>query len=464
MSPLISPESLLGILADPTQAERTVLCDVRWYLADPGRGRQDYDAAHLPGARFVDLHTELAAPVDPDGRGGRHPLPSVADFTAMLGRLGVTPDHRVVAYDAAGGATASRLWWMLRSIGHRADLVQVLDGGIGAWTTAGGATTAVTPTVGATVYPDPGRGWSGTVDAGGIRAALAEGRTVIDARAAERYRGEVEPIDPRAGHVPGAISRTHLDHVGADGRMRPAADLAERFAGLAERPVVYCGSGVTACHDLLALEIAGVAGAELYAGSWSDWVSDPDRPVALGDDPGRVTFRPLRREDLPMLGRWLATPHVARWWEHDPSPEAVEADFGPGIDGDDPVEYHVILLDDRPIGMIQRYRYRDEPAWLAAVSVVPGTDEHCGGIDYLIGEPDLVGRGIGTEAVAAFVADTWRSWPEIVALVVDVDPENRASWRVLERSGFRRVWEGELDSPDPRDHGVSIVLRLDRPA
>jgi RimJ/RimL family protein N-acetyltransferase/rhodanese-related sulfurtransferase len=339
----------------------------------------------------------------------------------------------------------------------------VLDGGLAAWLDAGGGLAEELPAIEPTVYPHPGHDWTGTVDADGLRAALAAGRPVVDARAGERYRGEVEPIDPRAGHVPGAVSLPHLDHVGDDRRFRPPADLAARFAGLGAHPVVYCGSGVTACHDLLALEIAGVTGAELYAGSWSDWVSDPDRPVATGAEPGRVSFRRLQRADLPMLGRWLAAPHVARWWEHDPSPEAVEEDFGDGVDGADPVEYHVILLDDREIGMIQRYRYRDEPEWLAAVSVVPGTDDRCGGIDYLIGEADLVGRGIGTEVIAAFVADTWRAWPDVVTLVVDVDPENRASWRVLERNGFRTVWEGELDSPDPRDHGVSIVLRLDRP-
>lgn len=262
-------------LAERLTGDDVVVCDVRFYLTDHGQGRREYDAGHLPGAVFVDLHTELAG----GPGGGRHPLPEVGAFTDLLGRLGIEPRHAVVAYDSAGGAIASRLWWMLRSIGH--SQVSVLDGGFPAWVASGREVTAEVPSRASTIYP-PARSWTGTVGADDVAQGAAFGATVIDARAPERYRGETEPIDARAGHIPGAINLYHGDNLGPDGRHRPIAELAQRFTGVGESPIVYCGSGVTACHDLLALSLVGIAGARLYPGSWSEWSSDPDRDVATG--------------------------------------------------------------------------------------------------------------------------------------------------------------------------------------
>ena len=272
---LISVAGLAEHLADPDAHGPIVICDVRFHLADVGQGRREYDAGHLPGARFVDLHTELAG----GPGGGRHPLPPVADFIALLGRLGVTPATLVVGYDSAGGATASRLWWMLRSIGH--GRAAVLDGGIQAWVAAGQPLTDEVPADAPSRYPAPADvAWTGIVSADDVAQGIDFGATVVDSRAAERYRGEVEPIDPQAGHIPGAINRFHGENLGPDGLHRPVAELAERFAGLGTSPIVYCGSGVTACHNLLAMSLAGINQARLYPGSWSEWSSDPDRPVA----------------------------------------------------------------------------------------------------------------------------------------------------------------------------------------
>lgn len=252
-----------------------VVCDVRFHLADHDQGRREYDAGHLPGAVFVDLHHDLAG----GPGGGRHPLPTIVDFIDLIGRIGITPRSLVVAYDSAGGATASRLWWMLRSVGH--SQTAVLDGGLPAWVAAGfGLTTDVHRPV-PSVYPGPPE-WTGVADADAVTDSLAIGGVVIDARAPERFRGDDEPIDPRAGHIPGAINRFHGDTLAPDGTHRPVAELARTFADVGSRPVVYCGSGVTACHDLLALSLVGVTQARLYPGSWSEWSSDPDRPVATG--------------------------------------------------------------------------------------------------------------------------------------------------------------------------------------
>ena len=249
-----------------------VVCDVRWYLTDPAQGRRDYDSAHLPGAVFVDLHSELAG-----GPGeGRHPLPNIGGFTALLGRRGIGRHTMVVAYDDAGGAIASRLWWMLRSIGH--GRVAVLDGGYSAWTAAGLPVTSDSGAPRTVLYPAVD-GWAGTVSADEVAATIARGGDVIDARASERYRGEIEPIDPRAGHIPGARNLPHLGNLATDGTHRSPADLAARFGDVGDNPIVYCGSGVTACHDLLAMTIAGIAGGRLYPGSWSEWSSDPERTV-----------------------------------------------------------------------------------------------------------------------------------------------------------------------------------------
>ncbi|MEJ7562994.1 MAG: GNAT family N-acetyltransferase [Ilumatobacteraceae bacterium] len=175
-----------------------------------------------------------------------------------------------------------------------------------------------------------------------------------------------------------------------------------------------------------------------------------------------ISFRPLVRADLEMLGGWLARPHVQRWWQHDPSPDAVERDFAVSIDGDDPTHLFVIVLDDRPIGMIQRYRIDDNPEWVDTLSVVDIPPAALG-IDYLIGEVELTNRGIGSEAIAAFVARSWHEVPESSAIIVDVDPDNRPSWRVLERAGFVRIWTGNLAAPDPRDAGPAHIFRLDPP-
>ena len=258
--------------------EPVAICDVRFYLTDHEQGRREYDAGHLPGAQFVDLHTELAGGTG----GGRHPLPTVEQFTALLGRLGIEPATHVVAYDSVGGATAARLWWMLRSIGH--SQASVLDGGLPAWVAAGHPLTADIPAPTPITYPTR-PGWTGVSDADAVADALRFGGTVIDARAPERYRGEHEPIDAQAGHIPGAVNRFHGDNLTADGSHLPLPELAQRYAGVGQAPIVYCGSGVTACHDLLALALVGVTQARLYPGSWSEWSADPDRPIAVGDEP-----------------------------------------------------------------------------------------------------------------------------------------------------------------------------------
>ena len=268
---LISVDELASRIDDPD----VVVCDVRFHLDDHGRGRREYDTAHLPGARFVDLHVELAGGTG----GGRHPLPPVDEFVTLVGSLGITAAATVVAYDSAGGGTASRLWWMLRSIGH--GRVAVLDGGYPAWIAAGH------PVTDAHVQPVPttyggASGWTGVVDIDAVAEGVRLGATLIDARAPERFRGEIEPLDARAGHIPGAINRFHGDTVGADGLHLPTAELAAQFADVGSSPIVYCGSGVTACHDLLVMSTIGLPGARLSPGSWSEWSADPDRPSATG--------------------------------------------------------------------------------------------------------------------------------------------------------------------------------------
>jgi thiosulfate/3-mercaptopyruvate sulfurtransferase len=277
VQPLTSVNRLAQRLDADGATDDLVLCDVRWYLTDAGRGRREYVEGHLPGAVFVDLHHDLAG----GSGGGRHPLPAPADFAGLLARLGIDPSSEVVAYDDSGGAVAARLWWMLRSIGHRA--VSVLDGGFRAWQSAGLPVTSELPDRPPRAYPVPD-GWTGIATLDDVAAASRAGRAIVDARAAERYRGDVEPIDPRAGHVPGAINRPHADNLDPDGRLRPPAELAARFDDVGDDPIVYCGSGVTACHDLLAMVVAGREDGVLYPGSWSDWSSDPDRPASTGDE------------------------------------------------------------------------------------------------------------------------------------------------------------------------------------
>ena len=251
-----------------------VIADVRWYL-DGRSGREAYDRGHIVGARFVDLDVDLSGPATTGG--GRHPLPSPGDFAAAMGRLGIGDDTAVVAYDDVGGVIASRLWWMLDCLGCEA---AVLDGGIDAWT--GSLQTAEPSWSPATFTARP---WPterlATIDE--VDAARSDPAfVVIDARSVERYRGEPNSIDPRFGHIPGAVSMQVGDNL-SDGRLLPATELRDRYAqaGAADRQVIaYCGSGVSACHDLLAIRRAGLGDGRLFVGSWSAWGSDPDRPLA----------------------------------------------------------------------------------------------------------------------------------------------------------------------------------------
>ncbi|MFE5241791.1 MULTISPECIES: sulfurtransferase [unclassified Streptomyces] len=274
MKPIISASEYMSESAGPRPP---VLLDVRWQLGGPN-GRADYEAGHLPGAVFVDLDSELAGP---PGGGGRHPLPDPEEFGAVMRRAGVGSRTPVVVYDGGQGWAAARAWWLLRWTGHGD--VRVLDGGLAAWT--GELTTAVPHPAEGDFRPEPGA--LGLLDADGA-AALARSGLLLDARAAERYRGDVEPIDRVGGHIPGAVSAPTTRNVEDDGRFLPAAELASRFSALGAdggtEVGVYCGSGVSGAHQVLALEIAGQRAA-LYAGSWSEWSSDESRPVATGPEP-----------------------------------------------------------------------------------------------------------------------------------------------------------------------------------
>jgi thiosulfate/3-mercaptopyruvate sulfurtransferase len=274
---------------DPPEAPATGgplrIFDVRWYLDLARRGRDAWRAGHIPGAAFLDLDEHLSAPGGGRGlRAGRHPWPSEEQFARAMGAAGVEPGVRVVAYDDASGSVAARLWYLLRAHGH--DDVAVLDGGIAKWVAEGRPVETDEPTIGPVVF-------TGRLRPGFVidKAAMVAGHRrglVLDARAAERYRGEAEPIDPRAGHVPGARNAPWTDNVTADPvpLLRPAAELRRRYEALGAGSgdaIVYCGSGVTACHDLLALHLAGLRGT-LYAGSWSEWSSDPSLPAATGEE------------------------------------------------------------------------------------------------------------------------------------------------------------------------------------
>ncbi|MFJ5927321.1 sulfurtransferase [Kitasatospora sp. NPDC092948] len=274
-SPLITAAELAAALDSP---HPPVLLDIRWQLGGPP-GAEAYAEGHLPGAHYLDLDHELA---DPPGPAGRHPLPATERLTAALRRAGVTTTRPVVAYDAGPSLSAARAWWLLRWAGHPD--VKVLDGGLAGWLAAGNALSTGTPASGDGDFTvDPGH--LPTVDATGA-AELARTGLLLDARAGERYRGETEPIDPRAGHIPGATSAPTTENLATDGRFLPPADLAARFAALGvtdpSTTAVYCGSGVTAAHQLLALELAGHQGAALYPGSWSEWSANPENPVAVG--------------------------------------------------------------------------------------------------------------------------------------------------------------------------------------
>jgi thiosulfate/3-mercaptopyruvate sulfurtransferase len=274
---LVQPEAVAAL----GQAE-VVLVDCRFSLADPGAGKRAYRESHLPGARYAHLDRDLSGPGT--GGGGRHPWPDARAFTRTISAWGISPRSRVVAYDAGDGAHAARLWCLLRMLGHEA--VAVLDGGWARWTSLGLPVDADLPFPAPVPY-DARFERAGLLDADATARHLAGGGLLVDARAPERFRGEVEPLDPVAGHVPGAINRPYAANL-EDGRFKPAAQLRMEFEALlgGRSPhdlVAMCGSGVTACHHLLAMAHAGLHGAGLYTGSWSGWVSDPGRPVATGD-------------------------------------------------------------------------------------------------------------------------------------------------------------------------------------
>jgi thiosulfate/3-mercaptopyruvate sulfurtransferase len=267
---------------------RVAVIDCRFDLTDPEAGRRAYLKGHIPGAHYADLNKDLSAPISPNS--GRHPLPTPQDFAATLSGWGIGTATQVIAYDDAGGSFAARLWWLLRWLGHRS--VAVLNGGIKAWSAAGG--TLQSGEEKPLSKQIPGSRISARADSAavigtdGIAGFLTDPENLlVDARAAERFAGSVEPIDAVAGHIAGAVNHPFLANLAPDGRFLPAPELKRLWdARLAGRNVSHvaamCGSGVTACHNLLSLEVAGLGGAKLYAGSWSEWIRDPNRPVARG--------------------------------------------------------------------------------------------------------------------------------------------------------------------------------------
>ena len=266
MGPLTSTDALADCL------DSVRLFDIRWALTDPSYGRDAHERGHIPGAVFVDLAGDLCGSSGP----GRHPLPTPAAFGVTLGRLGVRTSDHVVIYDDTHGQIAARMWWMLKSIGH--SQVQVLDGAYAKWIKERRRveTGVVQPVK--TAYPRPSH-FDGVVSIEELT-----GRHLIDSRAAERYRGEVEPVDPKAGHIPGAINLPTAENMSDDGVFLGRAELAGRFESIGDDPVVSCGSGVTACHNALAMVVAGFEMPDLYVGSFSEW-SRLDLPVASGDTP-----------------------------------------------------------------------------------------------------------------------------------------------------------------------------------
>ncbi len=282
---LISSTELLALQGGLQPAlQHCVILDCGFDLADPEAGAKAWAAGHLPTAQYAHLDHDLAG--SKTGHNGRHPLPERAAFAAWMGQRGIKPGVQVVTYDAQGSPYAARAWWLLRWMGHGA--VAVLDGGRAAWLAAGGVLTAApSAVVVQPPYPLAAPAMP-TINASTVQSQLASSAAtglLLDARAAERFRGDVEPLDPVAGHIPGATNRFFKDNLQPDGRFKPAADLRAAFValGVGERPVVQqCGSGVTACHNLLAMAHAGLGDSTLYPGSWSEWCSDPRRPVARG--------------------------------------------------------------------------------------------------------------------------------------------------------------------------------------
>ncbi len=287
----VAPSQVLPAKAARSAPSQVAILDCRFDLSAPAAGRQAYASAHIPGARYADLNEVLAGPVS--ATSGRHPLPAPDVLAGHLAALGVGRESQVIVYDEANGAFAARAWWLLRWLGHTR--VAVLDGGFKAWLAGGGATASGEPETDAVPPAIP---LQANVDAATVATAAdvkrglqQPARLLVDARAAERYAGSVEPIDPVAGHVPGAVNHPFARNLRADGRFLAAPELRrlwqETLGSHAPAQVTHmCGSGVTACHNLLAMELAGLPRATLYAGSWSEWIRDPDRPVARGGSPG----------------------------------------------------------------------------------------------------------------------------------------------------------------------------------
>ena len=303
---LIGTSALADLLADARRSATVsaavapvVVLDCRFDLMAPAAGRLAYLTAHIPGACHLDLDRDLAAPISPAS--GRHPLPLPEDLARRLTEVGIDRTTQVVAYDAANGSFAARAWWLLRWLGHRH--VAVLDGGLKAWITGGGALesgesaprdaghTRAPGSAGPADRAESGADVGAVAVAADVRRALGDPKCLlIDARAPDRYAGVVEPIDAVAGHIPRAVNHPFSHNLGADDKFLEPAELQrrwrERLGGHAARhAIVMCGSGVTACHDLLAMEVAGLSGARLYAGSWSEWIRDPANPVAVGSAP-----------------------------------------------------------------------------------------------------------------------------------------------------------------------------------
>ena len=292
---LISTDVLAARLADPLW----IIADCRFKLNDVAWGEREWSAAHIPGAQYAHLDRDLSGPKT--GTNGRHPLPDVDVLSETFGRFGITSGKQVVAYDQDSGMFASRMWWLLRWLGHEA--VAVLDGGFAKWIGEGRPVSVAADRdkpPRATFHAAPRRDM--TVDIGDVSAHSHDaGWRLLDARAPERYRGEVEPMDPVAGHIPGAASYFFQQNIGERGTFRTPADLRARFGpyvnGIEPSQIVcYCGSGVQACHNLLALDHAGVSGAKLYPGSWSEWVSDRSRPVETGSGPDGFSSFARRRD------------------------------------------------------------------------------------------------------------------------------------------------------------------------
>ncbi|WP_301100459.1 sulfurtransferase [Propionivibrio sp.] len=277
-SPLVSCELLASHLNDPGWR----VFDCRHQLSDVEFGTKAYAEGHLPGAFFLHLDRDLSAAMT--GRNGRHPLPDPQELAAKLGAAGVSPATQVVVYDDAGGMISGRLWWLLRWLGH--DRVAVLDGGIGQWVAEGRPLSTDLPSSAPAVFAQTivPRDWVLSTET--VLANIDKGELcLVDARSPDRFRGENETLDPVGGHIPGARNRFFRDNLDAEGMFRPAAELRREFLALLAgvepaQAVMQCGSGVSACHNLLAMEIAGLHGAKLYAGSWSEWCSNPARPVA----------------------------------------------------------------------------------------------------------------------------------------------------------------------------------------